>query len=600
MRSSLKQFGIVTGFVLLGLLLIGNAMETKHRLDVQFVNAGWVLHSRQVLVALEETESTLKDAETGQRGFLLTGDAAYLAPYNRATTELEKRIDDLSRLTADNPAQQANITRLRTLAREKMNELAQTVALYRAGNIDQAKAVVLSDRGLLLMDNLRLLFAQMREEETRLDGERNAEYQRSIRLSAANIWLATAAAVLGLIALCYLILRERALREQHARELYASSELFRTTLTSIGDAVISTDRNGDVVFLNPEAEKLTGRPMKDAAGKSISQVFPIFNELTGKQVEDPVRKVLEMGIVVGLANHTVVKRTDGVLIPIEDSAAPIRDQQGELTGVVLVFRDVTDARKSEEVLRKTEKLAAAARLSATVAHEINNPLAAVVNLIFLAKNAPDTPAPVTGLLEQAEQELARVAHIARQALGFYRETSTPERVEIANLFDSVLKLYSNKIAAKSIRVVRTFENCPPIHGVVGELRQAISNLIANAIDAVDSNGTIFVSAHPASSGIQTEVELVVADDGPGVASEHVDRIFEPFFTTKKDVGTGLGLWAAKTIVERHGGTIAVGPGGGSNGKSGVAFNVRLPSAAVAPLDGHLDTSPQGAPSNGSI
>jgi PAS domain S-box-containing protein len=591
MRPSLKQFGAIAGFALLGLLLIVNAVATRHCMNVQSGNAQWVLHSRQVEIALDEAESTLKDAETGQRGYLLTGDTTYLAPYDRARAEIGPRLDRLAQMTEDNPSQQANIVQLRSLTQEKMEEMAQTVSLYQSGNADAAREVVLSDRGLLLMDKIRLLFADMRLEETRLYGARDAEYRQSITMTAVSIWLATLAALLGVVALAYFILRERALRERHAHDLRVSEEWFRTTLSSIGDAVIATDRSGNVTFLNAQAEKLTGAAIKDARGKSIGNVFPIFSEMTGAEAEDPVKKVMALGTIVGLANHTVLKRSDGMLIPIEDSAAPIRDDVGALIGVVLVFRDVTAERKAQEVMRKTEKLAAAARLSATVAHEINNPLAAVVNLIFIAKNLPDTSPAVVKQLTLAEQELDRVAHITRQTLAFYRESMAPEQIDIPALMESVLKLYSNKIAAKNIRLERAFAECPPILGVAGELRQAASNLIANAIDAVEANGAITVGAHAVAGSEAALVEVVVADDGAGIPEENLDRIFEPFFTTKKDVGTGLGLWAARTIVERHGGNIGVSAGTGPNGARGAKFTIQLPgasssavTAAVNPVD----------------
>jgi PAS domain S-box-containing protein len=591
MRPSFRQFGIIAGFALLGLLLVANALVTKHRLDLQSRDAQWALHSRQVQVALEDAESTLKDAETGQRGFLLTGDASYLAPYNRATSQIGPRIDELERLTADNPAQQATIRELRSLTREKMDELAQTIALNRAGNAKQARRVVLSDRGLLIMDKLRLLFAQMRQEETRLDKERDAEYRHSIRMSAISIWLASLAALLGTIALAYFILRERNLRERHAHELRVSEEWFRTTLGSIGDAVIATDRSGNVTFLNAQAEKLVGAKFVEARGKSIGEVFPIFSELTGDAAEDPVKKVMDRGAIVGLANHTVLKKSDGSLIPIEDSAAPIRDDRDDLIGVVLVFRDVTAERKAQEAMRRTEKLAAAARLSATVAHEINNPLAAVVNLIFIAKNTEGVPEAVVQDLVQVEHELERVAHITRQTLGFYRESGTPEMIEVPALIESALRLYSNKIAAKSIKVERAFEDCASVTGVSGELRQAVSNVIANAIDAVDQNGVISIGTRTIPANGSCTVEIIVADNGPGISAEHMDRIFEPFYTTKKDVGTGLGLWAAKTIVERHDGSISVRPDEGNGAQRGAAFMIQLPCAPGAPAGDALDQRP---------
>jgi signal transduction histidine kinase len=236
-------------------------------------------------------------------------------------------------------------------------------------------------------------------------------------------------------------------------------------------------------------------------------------------------------------------------------------------------------RKQEEVLRKTDKLNAAARLSATMAHEINNPLAAVVNLLFVAKNMPEMPPRATEFLTQAEQELERVTHITRQTLGFYRETTAMEPVDIPGLVESVLRFYARKLAAKSINIDRAFQACPPVNAVAGELRQAVSNLVANAIDAVGEGETISVSVHPVAENGNAYAEVVVADEGPGVAPEHIGHLFEPFFTTKKDIGTGLGLWTTKNIVERHGGTIELKSSRSSDKTMGAAFSIRLPGTA---------------------
>jgi signal transduction histidine kinase len=240
-----------------------------------------------------------------------------------------------------------------------------------------------------------------------------------------------------------------------------------------------------------------------------------------------------------------------------------------------VFRDATYDRKSQEVLRKAEKLAAAARLAATVAHEINNPLEAVGNLIYLAKATPEMPTEAVEQLTLAEQELARVSHLTRQTLGFYRESSAAVLVEVPDLIESVLALYSNKFNTKNISVVRDYGECPPVQVVRGEMNQVVANLISNAADAVGHNGviTIRLACKPGAAG--PVVHLAVQDDGPGVTEENAQRIFEPFFTTKKDVGTGLGLWVVKEIVERHGGAVAVNSHNG-DGSHGAIFTVELP------------------------
>jgi signal transduction histidine kinase len=286
--------------------------------------------------------------------------------------------------------------------------------------------------------------------------------------------------------------------------------------------------------------------------------------------------VIEKGKVVGLANHTVLKHVDGRHIPIEDSAAPICNDREQLIGVVLVFRDVTSERKSQELLRKSEKLSAAARLSATVAHEINNPLEAVVNLIYIAKLEPALPSGVVEKLTMAEHELARVAHITRQTLGFYRESNEPQPMEVVPIIDSVLGLYSNKLKSKNIHVQRDYGECPPVIGVPGELRQAIANLLSNAVDAVEQNGNIAVRVHCLREDGESEIQMMIEDDGPGVAKEDLQRIFEPFFTTKKDFGTGLGLYVTREILERHGGSVTVRSGEDIDRTVGACFVLRLP------------------------
>ena len=179
-------------------------------------------------------------------------------------------------------------------------------------------------------------------------------------------------------------------------------------------------------------------------------------------------------------------------------------------------------------------------------------------------------------LLQAEQELERVTHIVRQTLAFYRETRAPEEIDVAALVESVVRLYSNKIAGKKITVHRFVENCGPIRGLIGELRQALSNLVVNAIDAVEDSGTITISARPFHLDENEMIEIVVADDGLGIQAQHAERLFEPFFTTKKNVGTGLGLWATKSIVERHGGRIAVSSHAASATPRGATFTIQLP------------------------
>src|SRR6478735_12160098 len=558
MRLIYKRFSVIGGFAILLAMLVINTGVTRQKIAVQDRNQSWVEHTQQVMLQLAEFESLLKDAETGQRGYLYTGDPRYLEPYNYALAQGYPHVARLAELTADNPRQKERIARLRTLKEQKLDELAQTLKLYDEGEKEQARSMVLSGRGKAIMDEIRATTAEMRREESSLESARLQSVSESTRSLMRTLYLATILAAIGLVLLAFYIVREMDQREKHAAEMREREEGFRVTLASIGDAVIATDEHGTVIFINPIAEELTGIRLPQAQGQPIHKVFPIFNEQTRNPVDNPVAKVLEQGRVMGLANHTILQHANGHMIPIEDSAAPIFDDSRKLRGVVMVFRDVTGEKQAQEVLRKAEKLAAAGRLAATVAHEINNPLEAVCNLIYIVKNTNSLPEDTIGYLNMAEQELDCVSHITRQTLGFYRDSSEAGPVVLRNVLESVLRLYENKLKSKSIAVEMELSDCPPIHALQGEIKQLIANLISNAADAVAPGGKIRISMAPAEQGDGVEIEI--ADDGPGVPEKNRAHIFEPFFTTKEDVGTGLGLWVSKEIAERHGGKIQLGSG----------------------------------------
>jgi PAS domain S-box-containing protein len=207
--------------------------------------------------------------------------------------------------------------------------------------------------------------------------------------------------------------------------------------------------------------------------------------------------------------------------------------------------------RAEEALRHSEKLATAGRLAATIAHEINNPLEAVTNLAFLARSVCQEPQTLE-YLQQLDRELTRVSQITRQTLGFYRESGRASALDAGVIVLELLHIYEPRIRNKSIEVSVSCE-AAPIYAVSGEVRQVLTNIIVNAIDALDHGGHIAVSAR--SRGDQTEI--AITDNGNGIPPEHLDRIFEPFFTTKQQVGTGLGLWVTRQLLEKNRGTIGV-------------------------------------------
>ncbi len=551
-----KRFTVLIGFTVLLAVLLANTVVTRSQLAVQNSNQAWVDHTQQVVLELVTVESLLKDAEAGQRGFLYTEEKGYLDPYNAARSQLDANMSKLAELTTD-PVQQARMAMLRRLTRQKQDEMAHTIELVQQGKQKEAKAVVLSNVGDLTMANIRSIVQEMRQAEDSLLAERLREVSRSAATLVRTIYAATALAIAGLVLLAFYILYEMNQRELYAAQIREREQWFRVTLGSIGDAVIATDENGKVIFLNKIAEDLTGIKLHAALGRPVQSIFRVSHEITRQPAENPVAQVLDQGKTMGLAGHTVLQSSDGRIIPIEDSAAPIYDDQRKLRGVVMIFRDVTTEKQTEEVMRKTEKLAAASRLAASMAHEINNPLEAVSNLIYLVKNSSGLTDEVQGLLSMAEHELERISHVTRQTLGFYRDPAGPIAVDVTAVVGSVMKLYGSKLKDKNIAVELEMNPCPSIQALQGDLKQLIANLVSNAADAAGAGGKIRISVSPAVSPEGKGVELKVADNGPGIAEENRARLFEPFFTTKRDIGTGLGLWVSKQIAERHRGSIKV-------------------------------------------
>ena len=220
--------------------------------------------------------------------------------------------------------------------------------------------------------------------------------------------------------------------------------------------------------------------------------------------------------------------------------------------------DITEKRLAQAALIRSEKLASVGRLAATVAHEINNPLEAATNLLFLAMNVDSSSPQLRSYLAQAEEQLARVAEMTRQTLGFYREHSRPVPTRMGEIIAQLTRVFAQKTRNKGIRVELDVRQDPEISAVPGEMRQVFTNLLGNAIDAVSSGGVIKIRVSKRSGRHGSKVvRVTVADSGPGIPAAVRARIFEPFFTTKKDIGTGLGLWVVNNIVDKHGGRIRV-------------------------------------------
>lgn len=546
---------------LLILLLIAGGLEFQVR-RLTFAQ-NWVDHTDVVLSQSRLLLRFIIDQETGLRGYVLTHDMRFLQPYRAADQKLQPLFEQVQTTISDNSEQQKQLASIRQ-SYDQWHAYAEDAIARVQKNDPAVDTVRFNLQGKQTMDELRQRqqdFAD-REEQLKLRRENNSR-------SAGT---AVAWTLLGLIVVFAVVLlfetRENirvvdaeyadilADLQKRGAELSESRERLLVTLRSIGDAVIVTDAWGKVTFMNPVAERLTQYSQECAQGKELGQIFNIVNEATHESVESPFTKVMRLGTAVGLANHTSLIREDGTRISIDDSGAPIRDEQGNVFGVVLVFRDITEQKEIMSALRMNEKLAAAGKLSASIAHEIHNPLETVSNLLFLIRKK--TSAETEKLIAMAEQELSRVVQITKNMLSLYRESKSEIPMKLGEAVDSVSVILQRPLRDKNIAFSKRILTESRISAFPAEMRQVVSNLLSNAIDAVPDGGSIEVVVEDARfKDSQPGVALIVRDNGSGITKEHLAKVFRPFFTTKGQNGTGLGLWITHGIVSKHGGFIEV-------------------------------------------
>lgn len=522
--------------------------------------------------------------------------------------------------------------------------------------------------------------------------------------------------IAGVLIVCHDV-NGQVLALRHLREQEVQAEHI---LQSIGDAVIVTDADGAITRMNPVAESLTGWLAADAKGQAVADVFHVIDENTRQALESSTDKIKRLEAVVGIPNHTILIDRDGGETEIDDSAAPIHNENGQLAGTVLIFRDVAERRaaererdiiveqlrrseervrlalsathiigtwdwdvpedricadasfaqafgvdvgraaagapmeeylknihsddrdktrrtvlealragtefqveyrllqadgtirwvssqarcwlgpdgtplrapgialditvrkQNEEALLRTEKLAAVGRLSASIAHEINNPLESVTNLLYLIQGSNDLPQDVREYVDIAERELRRVSAISNQTLRFHKQSTHPTAITCEELIQGLLVLYQGRLINSRIQVEKRKHATTPVLCFEGEIRQVLNNLIGNAIDSMHPLGGRLLLRSREATHWPTErrgLMLTVADTGAGMSSEVKRKVFDAFFTTKGIGGTGLGLWVSKEIIERHHGALNV-RSGQDEGHSGTVFTLFLPFEAA--------------------
>lgn len=507
----------------------------------------------------------IADQEAGVRGYQNTANEIFLQPYDFAVLPLQTNFARLREGIAQQHGDESKVNSLMAVHRRWVNTIAEPmIVLVRNGADTRDSGLNL--RGKAYMDRVRDALADIVADQKSKRTLYVEHWRTQLRETLIGIvaFALLTGLLIGLFTRNRLHLVSEAFQDSllklraSAQSTFENEQRLRAILAAIGDAVIVCDPRGLIELVNPVAQDLCGLTQDRAAGRPIEDVFRLLDEHTRQPLATPFEQVRDERRFVAPSAHALLVRRDASELHVDTSGAPIYDLNGSLAGVVLVFRDVTAQRRTQAALLSSEKLAVAGRLAASIAHEIHNPLDAVVNIIYLLRQGA-SPEETAQFLEMAASELDRVTHISRAMLGMYRESRTPVAVDLRDVLESVLLLLERRIAEVRATVLVDFAPDSLVTGFPAELRQVFTNLLANALDVAPAGSTISVrtEVRSAARGGPDGVTVTVADQGPGIPLDAMAQLFQPFFTTKGEQGTGLGLWVSQGIVHKHGGTIRI-------------------------------------------
>jgi PAS domain S-box-containing protein len=356
--------------------------------------------------------------------------------------------------------------------------------------------------------------------------------------------------------------------EEGTRENAKRLSELAAIIESSDDVILSKDLNGTITSWNDAATRVFGYSTEEMVGASILKLIPEHLHSDEKTILESIRAGRRIEHF-----ETVRRAKDGRLVEVSLTVSPIKDEEGRVIGASKILRDVSSRKRIEQSLLQAEKIAATGRMAATIAHEINNPLAAVMNLLYLLREKI-TDEEGRDFLAKAEDELGRVSHIAKQTLGYYREHAAASLASLSDIAEHALTIYEPRCTAVGITIRKSIVPTTKVVLRRGEMMQVISNLVVNSIYAMPNGGTLSISVCNAS-GERHGVLLTVEDDGVGIAQKDLAKVFDAFFTTRATVGTGIGLFVAKQFVEGHGGQISIESDSESE-KPGTTVRVFLP------------------------
>jgi PAS domain S-box-containing protein len=536
---------------------------------------------RQIQDTTNELLSLVKDAETGQRGFIITGRESYLEPYNKATAAVPGLFQKFEETSRDQPDQRERVKALRPVVEEKLRELAQTVLLRRTQGLDPVREIVETDLGKNLMDDIRVKCAVINGVAER----RIVDFTAQAEASNARLRIVStfgSLLLLGFIALLALtVYRSLIHRERLYWTAATNAEYFRVTLNSIGDGLIATTADKKITFINPVAAKLTGWTEEEAIGKSISDVFRIVHEETRITAENPLDKAISTGAVVGLANHTVLIAKDGREVPIDDSGSPIRDSRGMMEGAILIFRDISARRDDERKLKAlNEQLR---EFVDAAAHDLRTPLRSVATCSELLHQRYKSELVGDGqdFLDHIKKGVQRMGRLLEDLLSYARashfELGDRPCVPLKGALSIAIDNLSADIEA-SKAIVTFADTLPVLPAHDAHLVQLFQNLIGNAVKYRSAEEPrIHVTCNKTDDGWIVQVH----DNGIGIELQYRELIFKPFKRLHGDdrPGSGIGLATCQKIIAGYGGRIWVEstPGKGST----FFFTIPLPKASAA-------------------